>query len=103
MFGRALSFIVLALLFDGCATYRYLPGVQEADRECAIQAGDRAYGGQQRQQTREAVANLALGPILGGLAGPSLEQHKVWQAAHRECMTAHGFPPGTQLREKVQP
>lgn len=91
---RIIGLLMFALCVSGCVTW--LPGVREASSECAAQA----YGGQQaqsEQRAKEAVASAMFGPILGGLAGLSPEEHKAWQAAHAECMTAHGFPPGMRL------
>jgi surface antigen len=91
---RYIIILLAALPLSGCVTW--LPGVQEASKECATYA-DGGKEKQQQRQAREAGAYLLLGPILGGLGGQSLEEHKAWQAAHAECMTAHGFPPGTRL------
>jgi hypothetical protein len=94
---RTLLAAVLALFtLTGCATYRYLPGGQEADKVCAAQA---------REATRNVGRDVARS-LVGVLAelgnDPPATQFERWMAVYQPCMTEHGFPPGAPVREKVK-
>lgn len=83
---KALALAVLALSLTSCATYRYLPGGEAADRACGAEA---------RKATRRATPWSEVSvTVLLGEAFTAQAQADRFMAVYQPCMTERGLPPG---------